>query len=99
MKTIILAAMASVFVAGTAMAGTPLVDDRQKNQAYRIYKGVQNGQLTFPETRQLVRGQVRVHKKEQQFKNSGGVVTPAERLKLFLMQTKQDVRIYNKKHN
>ena len=98
MKTIILAAMASVFVAGTAMADTPLVDKRQNGQAHRIYNGIQNGQLTFPETGKLLRGQARVYKKEQQFK-SDGVVTFDERLKLFRMQTRQDVRIYNKKHN
>ena len=98
MKTIILAAMASVFVAGTAMAGTPLVDNRQNDQAHRIYNGVQNGQLSLRETGKLIRGQVRVYNKEQQFK-SDGVVTFDERVKLFRMQTRQDVRIYNKKHN
>jgi len=98
MKTIILAAMASVFVAGTAMAGTPLVDKRQDNQAHRIINGIQNGDLTPRETGKLIRGQARVYNKEQQFK-SDGVVTFDERLKLFRMQTRQDVRIYNKKHN
>ena len=38
------------------------------------------------------------YNKEQQFK-SDGVVTFDERVKLFRMQTRQDVRIYNKKHN
>ena len=98
MKTIILATMASVFVAGTAMAGTPLVDQRQNGQAHRIHNGVQNGELTFRETGKLIRGQARVHNKEQQFK-SDGVVTFDERLKLFRMQTQQDRRIFRKKHN
>jgi hypothetical protein len=98
MKTIILAAMASVFVAGTAVAGTPLVDARQNAQNHRIYNGIQSEELSFGEAGKLIRGQVRIHKKEQQFK-SNGVVTAGERLKLFLMQTRQDVRIYNKKHN
>ncbi|HSG95615.1 MAG TPA: hypothetical protein VLA28_08840 [Afifellaceae bacterium] len=98
MKTIILAAMASVFVAGTAMADTPLVDKRQHGQAHRIYNGVQSGELTFRETGQLLRGHGRILHKERQFK-SDGVVTPAERAKLFRMQTRQDVRIYRKKHN
>jgi hypothetical protein len=98
MKTIILAAMASVFVAGTAMADTPLVDKRQKGQAHRIYNGVQNGQLTFDETGQLLRGHGRIHRKEHQFK-SDGVVPPGERVKLFRMQTRQDRRIFRKKHN
>jgi hypothetical protein len=98
MKTIILAAMASVFIAGTAMADTPLVDKRQKGQAHRIYNGVQSGELTFRETGQLIRGQVRVHHKEHQVK-SDGVVTLGERVKLFRMQTRQDWRIFRNKHN
>ncbi len=98
MKTIILAAMASVFVAGSAMAGTPLVDKRQNGQAHRIYNGVQNGQLTFRETGQLLRGHARIHRKEWQYK-SDGLVTPGERVKLFRMQTRQDRRIFRKKHN
>ena len=98
MKTIILTAMATVFVTGTAMAGTPLVDQRQQNQAHRIFNGIKSNELTFREAGSLIRGQARVHKKEQQFK-SDGVVTAGERTKLFLMQTKQSRRIYRKKHN
>ena len=98
MKTIILTAMATVFVTGTAMAGTPLVDQRQQNQTHRIINGIKNDSLTLREAGSLIRGQARVHKKEQQFK-SDGVVTAGERKKLFLMQTKQSVRIYRKKHN
>ncbi len=98
MKTIILTAMATVFVTGTAMAGTPLVDQRQQNQAHRIFNGIKNDKLTLREAGSLIRGQVRVHKKEQQFK-SDGVVTAGERKKLFLMQTKLSGRIYRKKHN
>ena len=98
MKTIILTAMVTVFVTGTAMAGTPLVDQRQQNQAHRIFNGIKSNELTFREAGSLIRGQARVHKKEQQFK-SDGVVTAGERTKLFLMQTKQSRRIYRKKHN
>ena len=62
-------------------------------------EGVQkNDTLTLREAGSLIRGQARVHKKEQQFK-SDGVVTAGERTKLFLMQTKQSGRIYRKKHN
>ncbi len=98
MKTLILAAAAVAVFSSSAMAGTPLVDKRQQNQAKRIFNGVQNGQLTYRETGKLIRGQVRVHYKEQQFK-SDGVVTRAERGRLFRMQTRQDLRIYRKKHN
>jgi hypothetical protein len=98
MKTLILAAMATVMITGTALAGTPLVDKRQGNQAHRIFNGIQNGNLTYGEAGSLIRGHAAVRQKEREYK-SDGVVTPAERTKLFLMQTRQDVRIYNKKHN
>jgi hypothetical protein len=98
MKTIILAATALVLVSGAASAGTPLVDQRQHGQAHRIFNGVQNGDLTFRETGRLIRGQARVHNREAYYK-SDGVVTPAERARLFRMQTRQDLRIYRKKHN
>jgi hypothetical protein len=98
MKTMIFAAAALVLVSGAANAGTPWVDQRQHNQAQRIFNGVQNGQLTFRETGQLIRGQARVHRRENYYK-SDGIVTPAERLKLFRMQTRQDFRIYRRKHN
>lgn len=98
MKTMVLAAAALVLVTGVANAGTPWVDQRQHNQAHRIFNGVKNGELTFRETRQLLRGQARVHRREAYFK-SDGIVTPRERYRLFRMQTRQDFRIYRKKHN
>lgn len=98
MKTMVLAAAALVIVSGAANAGTPWVDQRQHNQAHRIFNGVQNGQLTFRETGQLLRGQVRVRHREAYFK-SDGIVTPYERFRLFRMQTRQDFRIYRRKHN
>ena len=98
MKTMILAAAALVLVTGAANAGTPWVDQRQHNQAHRIFNGIQNGQLTFRETGQLLRGQARVRNREAYFK-SDGIVTPRERFKLFMLQSRQDYRIYRTKHN
>lgn len=95
---LIIAAMAAVIASGPALAGTPLVDQRQNRQAHRIYKGIQNGELTFGEASTLIRKDMRIRRKEHQFK-SDGVVTPGERAKLFLLQTRQGIRIYNKKHN
>ena len=95
---IILTAMAAVVVSGPALAGTPLVDQRQNRQAHRIYNGIQNGNLTFQEAATLINRHTRIRVKEKQFK-SDGVVTAAERGRLFLMQTRQGIRIYNKKHN
>jgi len=98
MKTLILASLAFIIGSTAAMAATPLVDQRQHDQAHRIYKGIKNGKLTFQETGQLLRGQARIYRAERRFK-ANGVVTPAERAQLFWMQTRQDFRIYNKKHN
>ncbi|HSM43323.1 MAG TPA: hypothetical protein VK862_21445, partial [Afifellaceae bacterium] len=79
-------------------AGTPCVDQRQHNQANRIFNDVKNGELTFRETRQLLRGQARVHRREAYFK-SDRIVTPRKRYRLFHIQTRQDFRIYRRKHN
>lgn len=98
MKTLTLASLAFIIGSSTAMAA-PLVDQRQQNQLHRIYNGVQNGDLNFRETVKLLRGQARIHRAERRFKASGAGLTQAERAQLFWMQTRQDVRIYNKKHN
>ena len=98
-KTGILASLAVILLTGNAIAqSTPGVDQRQKNQAKRIFNGIQDGSLTARETRQLVRGQRRINAKEQRFK-SDGVVTKSERARLHRAQNRQSRRIYRKKHN
>ena len=42
-----------------AFADTPWLDARERNQRERIAQGVRSGELTRPETRRLVRGEVR----------------------------------------
>jgi len=81
-----------------AMAGTPGLDARQQNQRERIADGVRSGELTRPETRRLVRGELRLHRHERIAK-SDGVVTPAERVRLQHNAKRMSKRIYVQKHD
>ena len=60
MKTIIVASLVLAVTSATSFAGTPLINARQNAQSHRIFKGVQNNQLTYNETVKLVQGQARV---------------------------------------
>ncbi len=81
-----------------AMAGTPGLDAREQNQRERIAQGVRSGELTRPETRRLVRGEVRLHRHERIAK-SDGVVTGAERMRLQRNANRMSKRIYVQKHD
>jgi hypothetical protein len=81
-----------------AMAGTPGLDGREQNQRERIAQGVRSGELNRPETRRLVRGEVRLHRHER-IARSDGVVTGAERLRLQRNASRMSKRIYVQKHD
>lgn len=98
MKKIMLAGLALVFASGPALSGTPWVNKREHRQAVRIYKGIQNGELTFRESAKLIRGQLHVRRMERAFK-SDGVVTPWERARLHAALNRQSARIFVKKQN
>lgn len=85
-------------IALPAMAGTPGLDARQQNQRERIAEGVRSGELTRPETRRLVRGEIRLHRHER-IARSDGVVTAAERLRLQRNANRMSQRIYLQKHD
>jgi hypothetical protein len=93
-------AMAAVLAAVSvpALAGTPVLDARQQNQRERIAQGVRSGELTAPETRRLVRGEVQLHRHERVAK-SDGVVTPRERVSLGRHADRMSARIYRQKHD
>lgn len=57
-------ALAATLMAITvpAFADTPRLDAREQNQRERIAQGIRSGELTRPETRRLVRGEVRLHR-------------------------------------
>jgi hypothetical protein len=98
LTTILLSTLAVLTFAASAQADTPGVDKRQRNQAERIYNGVANGDLSFRETRKLIRGQIHNRRLEKRFK-SDGVVTGFERFRLHNSLNNQSARIYRKKHN
>jgi opacity protein-like surface antigen len=93
--------LASILVAATSSASfawTPVIDASQNAQGHRIYDGVQSGQLTYGETRSLVKGQIHVQRLENRAK-SDGVVTIGERARIRTAQVVQSARIFRKKHN
>ena len=101
-KQIALTAAALISVSGvfasTASAGTPVLDQRQQNQAQRIRQGVRSGELTRPETRRLVHGQRELRQDERMAK-SDGVVTARERAMLDREADQQSRRIHRQKHD
>ena len=99
MRTFILASLVLAVTSASSFAGTPLIDARQNAQQHRIFKGVQQGDLTFNETLKLEQGQQRIRNMKNQAKASGGVVTPLERARIHAAQNNQSARIFLKKHN
>jgi hypothetical protein len=81
-----------------AFADTPRLDARERNQRERIAQGVRSGELTRPETRRLVHGEVRLHRHER-IARSDGIVTPAERYRLERNADRMSGRIYRQKHD
>jgi hypothetical protein len=102
MKTSILLAgfglVVSMAMAGSVVAGTPRLDQREHNQRGRIHSGVTSGELTRPEARRLASGQRHVHRVEARAK-SDGVVTAGERAHLQHEANQQSRRIYRQKHD
>lgn len=78
---------------------TPRIDERQDNQAARIQDGVENGELTYRESRRLVRGQARVNRLERRALADNGTVGAIERLRIEKAQDRQSRRIRRQKHD
>lgn len=98
MKTLVLAAVLASITAGTAFAGTPLINARQQAQSHRIFNGVASGQLTYGETQRLIAGQNHVRNLKMQAR-ADGVVTGWERARIHTAQNVQSARIFWKRHN
>ena len=67
-------------------------------QRERIAQGVRSGELTRPETRRIVRGEVRLHR-HQRIARSDGIVTRVERAGLHRHAERMSGRIYRQKHD
>jgi hypothetical protein len=96
-RTLAVAALMAAFSV-PALAGTPVLDAREQNQRERIAQGVRSGELTRPETRRLVRGEVRLHRHERAAR-SDGIVTGRERVSLQRHANRMSKRIYRQKHD
>jgi methionine-rich copper-binding protein CopC len=76
------------------------IQERKENQQDRIANGVQSGQLTAGETKNLETKEVAVNKEEHNMRAAdNGKLTAADRAKLNHQQNKLSKDIYNKKHN
>jgi len=98
MKSNCIPAVLIALCSATAIAATPVVDQREKNQKARIQQGVKTGELTVRETKQLIKGQKQLRKMERRAK-SDGVVTKKERAKLHSKANKESAKIKKNKHD
>lgn len=101
LATAIIAAVSTVFLAVTALAGptdAPVVKKRERNQQKRIEQGVKSGQLNPREAGRLEREQARIKQDEERMK-SDGKLTPGERAKLKREQDRASRHIYREKHD
>ncbi len=97
---LVLATLITALTCGiaTAQTATPVVKERQENQAQRINQGVASGELTKKEATTLKTEQRGIQAEKKAFK-ADGKVTAAERAKLRQDQNRASRKIYNKKHN
>ncbi len=76
------------------------IADRKENQQDRIAQGVQSGQLTAGETKNLETKEAGLNKEEHTMRSKDdGHLTSADRTKLNNQQNKLSNQIYNDKHN
>ncbi len=80
------------------LAGTPVLDERQKNQNTRIKQGINSGELTKKEARKLVQGQKQLRKMERKAK-ADGKVNKKERARLQHKANVESDKIYRNKHD
>jgi|CXWL01.1.fsa_nt_gi hypothetical protein len=85
-------------LAGTALAGTPRVDQRQENQDARIDQGVASGELNRREEARLEGNQQHIDNVENRAL-ADGVVTGHERRVIERKQDRSSRRIARQKHD
>jgi methionine-rich copper-binding protein CopC len=96
----ILNSAALIALAVPAAFAHQTIQERKENQQDRIANGVQSGQLTAGETKNLETKEVAVNKEEHNMRAAdNGKLTAADRAKLNHQQNKLSKDIYNKKHN
>jgi hypothetical protein len=81
-------------------SNSPTVQQRKQNQQNRIANGIQSGQLTAGETKNLENKESGINKEEAGMRASdNGKLTSADRTKLNNQQNRTSNQIYQDKHN
>jgi hypothetical protein len=84
----------------TTTANPDSIKDRKENQQDRIAQGVQSGQLTAGETKNLETKEAGLNKEERTMRSEdNGHLTAADRAKLNRQQNRLSDKIYDDKHN
>jgi hypothetical protein len=86
-----------IFFPSVASAG-PLLN-RLENQDQRIYKGSQNGSLTYNEYKRLENRADAIQAQQARDIRDGGGLTPYEAIKLDWKLNRQSHLIYRQKHD
>ncbi len=107
-KTLIALAVAALVASGPLFAQqsqpqtqpTNTVNDRRENQQDRVANGVQSGQLTAGETKNIEGREANLNREIHADRSAdGGKLTPQERNQVNRQQNRLSNSIYNDKHN
>lgn len=90
--------IAGIMVFPTVASAGPLLN-RLENQDQRIYKGSQNGSLTYDEYKRLENRADAIQAQRARDIRDGGGLTPYEAIKLDRRLNRQSHRIYRLKHD
>jgi len=84
----------------TPSTNSPTIQQRKENQQDRIANGIQSGQLTAGETKNLENKEAGINKEESNMRASdNGHLTTADRSKINNQQNHVSNQIYTDKHN
>ena len=90
----------SAAIAGSSLLSAAEVDKSMENQKDRVQQGVQSGELTHREAKELRGDEKAIHNEvKQERKENGGKLTPAERRAAKRQLKRESKKIYRKKHN
>jgi hypothetical protein len=90
----------STDASGTNNTNSPTIQQRKENQQDRIANGIQSGQLTAGETKNLETKEAGLNKEEKNMRAAdNGKLTSADRTKLNNQQNRLSNQIYQDKHN
>jgi hypothetical protein len=90
--------IAGILAFPTVASAGPLLN-RLENQDQRIYKGSQNGSLTYSEYKRLENRADAIQAQRARDIRDGGGLTPYEAIKLDRKLNRQSHRIYRQKHD